>query len=197
MRLKKCFPNKNKVEIPHNISEDETIIRAVFHPIFFSSKKGLKPQAFLPNPRTDDAEQRKRVSVYRKNYSTDSACKNSAVSIKMNQQSYVGFAAFIAMHISNINQLNEMTIQARVSFTPMDAANRYTELANKRIYTSDKGTPMHAEIMYNKEIEMDNPNTGHRLYADKLIEITKNSVYIDKEPLVANWHQEEIKWKSV
>ncbi len=190
-----CFP-KNRIEIPTHIDDNETIIRAIFHPIFVSSKKGLKFQAFLPG-KSDDAEQRKRVSVYRKNYSTDSACKNSAISIKMNQQSYYGFAAFMSKHISNINELAGMTVQAKMAFTPMDISNKYIEIQNNKIYTTDKGIPMHAEIVYNKEIELDNPNTGHRLYADKLIEITKNSVYKDIEPLLPNWHQEEIKWKEI
>lgn len=196
MHLIKCF-HKNQIEIPHNIDGNETIIRTIFHPLFFSTKKGVKYNAFLPNGRSEDLEQRKRVSVYRKDYSSDSACKNSAIAIKMKQQTYTGFVAFIAIHLLEINQMPDIKVEAEMLFSPINENNDYAVITNKKIYISGPGIPMHAEILYNKEIDPDEPNTAHRLYADKLVEITKNSVFIDKNPSEANWSQEEIRWKPI
>jgi hypothetical protein len=183
--------------IPHQIAENETIIRAIFHPLFFSvSKRKIKNLAFLPNPNHSDLEQRKRVSVYRKNYSSENVCKNLAVAIKMNGQSYIGFAAFMAHNIKTINELPEIKIKAQLLYTPMNMQNRYISLKSKKFYVDDSGFPMHAEIVYDIALDMDNPNTGHRLYADKLVEIVKNSVYIDPHPEALDWFGEEINYKT-
>lgn len=194
--LKNYFHKKDKKAIPHDFSDDETIIRAIFHPLFYTNRKGVTRNAFLPSPKSNDPVQRKRVSVYRKDYSSDNACKKAAVSIQMNNQSYIGFVAFISRQLNLINAMPDINVTAEMIYTPIGENNEYIETHNKVIFQEDSGVPMHAEINYSKEIEPDNPNTEHRKYADRLIEITKNSVYIDKNPSSLEWDQESIIYKE-
>lgn len=190
--LKKCF-NKNSLVIPHDITEEETILRVLFRPLFFSlSKKKLHFNSFLPSSKAIDIIQRSRVSVFRRDYSSDDNCKNSALSITINGQEYVGFLSFLAKHLSVTNDLPGMPVRAVLIYTPMDENNKYREVINKKFLITDRGFPMHAEIEYSKPLELDNPNTGHRMYADAMVKLVGHSYHLDKFPNDKNWRQEPI-----
>lgn len=194
--LKSCF-RKDKV-IPHQIASHELMLRAIFSPLFFNFKKRkLNNKAFLPPTKSKDAEQLSLVSIFRRDYSSDSACKNSALSIKINQQSYIGFLSFFPEHISYVNALPGLSVTATVIYSPIDEQNNYRHPVSGNIfYTDDPGLPMHAEIKYSCPVELDNPNTGHRYYADTLLDIVKQSMHVDEHPNEKNWQQDKIHFIS-
>lgn len=189
--LKKWF-RKNEV-IPHDFDSNEIILRAVFRPLFFSlSKNKLKAQVFLPPSRQNDPEQRSRVSVFRKKYSNDSACKKHAMNIYMKDQSYAGFLSFLVDHLSIVNADATIAVKAKMIYTPIDENNKYRFVKGNIFYVSDPGAPMHAEIQYSKPVEVDNPNTDHRMFADALLELVEQSMHVDKHLGSTEWLQPEI-----
>ncbi|TKC13153.1 hypothetical protein FA048_05940 [Pedobacter polaris] len=192
--MKKCF-NKNAI-IPYDIDPNELILRVLFKPLFFSaSKNKIKYNSFLP-PHSIDIEQRSRVSVFRKDYSSDSNCKNSAVTIKMNNQEYVGFLSFLGIHLAKVNELPGISVKARLIYTPIDNKSNYRPLIGK-FYKFDEGLPMHAEISYDKPLELDNPNINHRKYAEAMVKEVGHSVHLDRFPNDINWNDEPISFKRI
>ncbi len=189
----KAFLHKNQI-IPHAFASDELIIRAIFAPLFFSiSKQKLNSKSFLPPIRNNDPEQLSLVSVFRRDYSTDDKCKDIAVQIKMHNQLYVGFLSFLPKHIQETNDTQGMLTKAEMVYSPIDKSNNYRRpVAGNTFYVTDAGLPMHAEIKFANPIEPDNPNTGHRLYAETLLEIVKQSMHVDKFPDQKGWLQHKI-----
>lgn len=191
-RLNDFWRTFKGTQIPLIIADDETILRALFHPDYFNSKKkSLAAEAFLPKAKSEDIEDRKRVSVLRRDYSTDSECKNSALMIR--KKKYIGFVAFIGTNLSIVNSFG-LGVTAALEYTPMDNKGNYS--TRKKHFTGQSGVPMHAEVVYSSPLIAHIPNPAHRAYADHLASILQNSIHEDPNPDIKDWYGPALKYKD-
>jgi hypothetical protein len=162
--------------IPGVVHEDELLVRAIVHPLFFSkSKNKLKEGAFLPAPNGTD------VSVLRHLYTTDSFCKTHAKSVNVNNNSYCGLATII---LKNIQDLNRSQIaKAVVNSTPLD---KNYERRIGYVYVGDEGLPMHADVVYDRRVLPGQPNTDLRKYANQLA--SRAQYFNDPYPASPGWN---------
>ncbi|MGV3684385.1 MAG: hypothetical protein ACO1NS_02080 [Daejeonella sp.] len=182
--MKNFVSSINREKIPIDISQDEIILRVLFDPSFYNKKKdSLTRKAFWPKATGDDEEQRRRVSVMRRQYSTDTDCKKSSRAIRMNGD-YVGFVSFMGVHIEHVNKL-KYGVTASLEFTPLDKKGNY--IHSKLAYVNQPGSPMHAELVYDFPLIPNDPNPSHRLFAEELATLLKDSVHLDPEPGSTSW----------
>jgi hypothetical protein len=73
-------------EIPVEVADTETIVRAVFHP-YHLNRENLKWQAFLP------PSERRDVSVVRHDYLGTENCRRHAKAMQSERKRYRGFAS--------------------------------------------------------------------------------------------------------
>ncbi len=173
--------------IPRTIDENETILRCLVHPMFYSrSKKAMKREAFLPPPNKKD------VSVLRRDYtSDDSFCKNHCKTIKIGVSTYIGIAVFLARHIREINNDEQTTIPMELKPTPLNPENELVS-GYKEIFMDTPGLPMHADIIYERPLHKGMPATEHRIVANMLLK--KTTLYIDKFIESNTWDGLELVW---
>jgi hypothetical protein len=140
------------------VHEDELLVRVIVHPLFFSqSKNKLKEGAFLPAPNGTD------VSVLRHLYTTDLFCKTHAKSVIVGNHTYCGLATLIHKNVQDLNR--SQIAQAIVNSTPLDKNHK---LRTGHVYGVDEGLPMHADIVYDRQVLAGQPNTDLRKYANQL-----------------------------
>lgn len=172
-----------------NVNNEELLVRGIVHPLFCSdSKNRLKSQAFLPPPNRND------VSLLRHAYTNDDFCKKQtkSISIAMNQ-SYFGVATFIHKHIDLINSTFDAEFKVFINATPLDTNNNYRK--DFPVFISDKGLPMHSDLVYNTPVVRGEPNTLHRAFADKLCKVAY--LLKDQHPSSDKWENEKICWKEI
>jgi hypothetical protein len=173
-----------EVAIPNKVANDETLVRALLHPLLYSqSKNKIKREAFLPPIEKND------VSVLRLNYSDSNSCKNFAANIVIPNQTYCGLGIVLCGSIreanSEENKLDDGTvISCDVLATPLD--ERGILSTKEIILATDKGAPMHADIVYScNHIKQGEPQTILRKMAEKILR--KAFAFIDPAPLQPDW----------
>jgi hypothetical protein len=163
--------------IPQIVSDDEILVRAIFHSLFYSkSDKKIKKEAFLPPPQRVD------VSTLRLSYTTRDFCKNHALSITIRNNTYIGLALIKVAFIRNNKDIVD------VISTYYDEFGKLVQ--REEIYSNDKGLPMHADILYNFTPTIEEPIPQKiRVLAN---EIAKNATfYEDPYPSEKNWNGSE------
>src|SRR5579885_2325230 len=84
-QLLSCFIRKHlNLEIPRTVNEHEVVVRGIVHPLFVSSKTGLKREAFLPPPNRSD------VSTLRLFYTSPVFCKAHTKNLRIGANKYMG-----------------------------------------------------------------------------------------------------------
>lgn len=175
-------------EIPYALSNSELLIRGIQHPMFYSnSKNEVKREAFLPPP------ERRDVSILRREFAlNDSSCKAHCKAVKFPNNFYCGMATFLNSHISEINSLPDIKTFVEVKGTPINEQGEY--ITTLPIFTNTPGLPMHADILYDIPTIKGEPNTEHRIYANKLAKKVK---YLhDPTPTENNWRGEKLNYNK-
>ena len=169
-------------EISLSIGEDELMVRAIVHPLFYSnSKSQVKREAFLPPPGKND------VSLLRKKYTTDDFCKKHGNSLQIRENTYCGLVVFVASCVALTNQVQEL--QAALKATPIDENNRH--IRGRTVFANENGLPMHADLMYEQNIEKGEVQTKFRSYANELLKFSR--YFHDSHPESDFWMEEELR----
>lgn len=145
--------------IPQSVDDSEVLVRCIGHFLYYSnSKKKIKRTAYLPPPGSNE------VSVLRLNYASETKCKQHAKSIKKNSYEYCGLSASLCSKIKDIVkdkidpdlQLKEPSLAIiKIKASPLN--ENFHKRNEDKIYTSDKGLPFHADIIYNWTAQQGKP----------------------------------------
>jgi hypothetical protein len=111
------------------------------------------------------------VSLLRYRYTNENFCKNHFAKLKLGESKYCGVATFHKFQTGNIYLEIEDSIRilVEVKGTPIDSNNNYVE--KPPVYTNSLGLPMHSDMLYETPFIKGEPNTKHRIFADKLAKI--------------------------
>ena len=151
-----------KKEIPFEISDDELLVRAIGHYMFFSiNDKELKREAFLPPANRAD------VSLLRRKYTTDEFCKKHAKSINMKGYIYCGLATFLFSEVAKINALPHVKVRPKVVGSPIDENGQY--ITQPPVFENAVGIPMHADIIYPEPVQKGKVMTEYRQFAQEML----------------------------
>ncbi len=175
--------------IPRTIDDDETLLRCIVHPMFYSkSKENMKREAFLPPPGKRD------VSLLRRDFTIDdSSCKHHCKSIKIGVSNYVGIAVFIARHVKEINDDEQTNISIELIATPLNP-NKEMIPEQEEIFMDTSGLPMHADMIYERPLQKGIPATEHRIVASMLLK--KATFYIEKFIESSTWDGSDLVWNG-
>lgn len=173
--------------ISRTIDNDETLLRCIVHPMFYSESKGtMKREVFLPPP------DRRDVSLLRRDFTKDdSFCKNHCKSIKIGGSEYVGIAVFLARHVQQINDSEQTTISIELIATPLNP-NKEMIPEQEEIFMNTSGLPMHADMIYERPLKKGIPATEHQIVASMLLK--KATFYIDKFIESSTWNGSDLVW---
>ena len=119
--------------IPEVISDNEKLLRVLFHPIFVTKDgQKVKPKAFR-SPHSKD-----EVSVTRLHYSIPDICKRQALTMRRSKDTYFGFAI--------INTIEVRELDANVIYSPSKKNIAHADI--KIGYVSEKGQPLPARYSF-------------------------------------------------
>ena len=99
-------------------------------------------------------------------------------------------ATFISNHINEINSLQDIKTFVEVKGSPIDENGKYINAPP--VFTNTSGLPMHADILYDAPTIKGEPNTAHRIYANKLAKKVK--YFHDPTPLQESWSGEKLNY---
>jgi len=189
--ISRCYKKASGRIIPDEISENELIVRGIFTPLYYSkTRKELKEGAFLPPPKKGDRD----VSVLRAEYASDDFCKTHCFRIKINGQSFCGFATFLGKHIDELAIKHGLSQSIRLRFSPLQEDMR-SLITERPVTTLHSGLPMHADIYYDNDFEPGKPQTKYRKFAKELA--IKLAYYInDDYPESSQWLNEKLRWMA-
>lgn len=192
--LKKTYQNFFENFILHkklvslSINENEIFIRIITSPkhhkegnSVFAERK--EKELFLPY--------RGGVSMNRYIYISEKKIKNLAKS-RTGREKYVGFAIFSKQNfdevlIDYIRISNNNDFHAHIEATPLDINDNI--IKDQNVYTTTKGNPSHADIIYNKNPQLEKPNSSIRQFSKKLAR--KAIKEIDMYPKEEGWLQKK------
>jgi hypothetical protein len=175
------------LEIPFVVSNEETLVRGIVHPLFYSpNKKVLKREAFLPPP------DKREVSLLRRLYTNDNFCKNHSASLSIANNEYCGLATFRACHINQINEETDPEARTEIKATPLNKDNK--PISRPPVFVNDPGLPMHADLLYQVPFVKGEVYTSYRAYASKLVKLA--NYFNDPSPGTQNWKGEKLSWKE-
>lgn len=180
--IKSHFPKK----IPLSIDDNEIVLRACFHPFTYSDKdKKPKREAFLPNKKQPEAG----ISVFRLKYTNFNFCKKMSHLQTNENKKFRGYSSITQKILNNLN-ISELPVTANIVASPMDAKGRYSN--RKNVYVGARGLPMHADIFYSADIELNEANTDLRMYANALLKHVDFRFYNDPLPNLTEWYTSNI-----
>ncbi len=143
------FNKKETLLIPHEFSDNEKIIRAIFSPINLNKDQTkLKANAFKPPSGLDE------ISVSRLSYTTPDFCKNHG----RNNQNIDADREFFGLSVLSVEEINEC--KCNIVYSPNEENKSHSDI--KIGYKPIKGVQLPAE--YQKKVN-DLTKTA-RLYKD-------------------------------
>jgi hypothetical protein len=171
------------VHIPASIASEEVLVRGIFRPLFYSSKK-LKPLAFMP------ARDKADVSLLRLSYTNADFCKQHTSTIQVNDSEYSGLAVIVAKAVAEANLIvAEKDLSVAVLSTPLRVDKSVRDIAEE-IMSDDEGLPMHADLVYSKPVKRGEANAEIQLAARHLL--AQAVYYADPDIPNANWKGPEL-----
>jgi hypothetical protein len=163
---------EERIKIPSQIDPDELLLRAIFHPLFVTSKKKLKKEAMMPPP-AKDGKSSGNVSIFREKYSTSEKVKMNASKIKMSNNTLTGFAVFTEGKLEKIKdmvKMNDDMSDFRIVFGPIDKTNAYRK-DKDNVFADDEGIPCHADVVYNQELVAGTGNSEIKKTANEIVKL--------------------------
>lgn len=125
-------------KIPDIISDDEKLLRIIFHPIYVTKdEKSVNSKAFRSSHSTDE------VSVTRIFYSTSDICKKQALKMRRANDTYYGFA------IIDTSEVRELG--AYIFYSPTKNNKAHADI--KIGYVCKKGEPLPQRYSFNVETD--------------------------------------------
>lgn len=156
--------------VDKKILPDEECARCVYSPFHYSeSKNKLKREAFLSRVGDDC------ISLLRLRYCDYDYCINHGIKISNPPDKVFCVIAVLTQNtLNNVNSIFESDrLSASVVASPMDGNDYVDPQAVVYVDDANVSTPMHADMKYNKTVEVGEVQTQIRRYASELCKRVK------------------------
>lgn len=178
-------------EINRNIDDNEILIRIIFSPKHYSrsNKKFHYNEIFVPY--------KGGVSLNRYKYSNENLSKKQGLAMENLNFRYKGVVLFkkkmIFSELENyLSSTNRKNLDIEIRATPLDEKEKIIPEGTK-VFTTDKGNPSHADIIYSPEhIPSSEPRKARAFskYFAKALE-RENLLILDSNPEEKLWSEKE------